>query len=972
MACERHCTSKLVGVDDLRSIRTFGFRGEALASASMVARVCITTRLRDGPGGRAGGDGGENDGGDEEEERYNSNCAYKMSYRDGRPDPSMHANSKPKPAAGRHGTTVSVKDLFHSIPSRRRALEGAGRRGEREEYDRILGVLQRYAVHEGRNGVGITCKGGSSGGTGGGKRKGFGGGGTTDLNTCSIASVRRLAERRKRLRRQAGQSAQNSSGDAQSQQAGKNGDDDEDELEKQRTAAAKDVVGHVFGNAVVGELLTLRAGEGDVDAVNLASLRAMQGVEAEDERKEERAGLEEGTNESKAVSNDDGNNGASLFEEMMTGVSSAKSEEGGKSEGQPNQQRQRQSRFAFAYRATGLVTNASYSVPKSSSAFLLFVNDRLVECSAIRRAVEGIYADTLPKGGKSFVYLSLEVPGSHVDVNVHPTKREVALLHEDKLCAALGGAVRETVGGRDASRTFTVAGAGRLLTQQDEDNDRRRMPVRNDVRKRPPEGDEAGNGESSEKDGTNSSLVEESRSKSKPGAEPQGNKPNNDENNGAEETAAPPAKKSKRVPDVSGAGGQTAAKRPRDSKLVRTSPALPVGAIEPFLVQKAAAPAPGPSDAAGASGGRDRSSSGDLTPIEHEPGCPLARGASVDMTQPGAFAKAICRCQVKNSAALPASSNPIVVRQAPDENVRTSRRPRRIEPTECEYDSVIRLRAEVTERNHRGINEKLRNSTYVGAVSRTRSLLQSGQELLLVDHRTLTRETFYQLALLRFKGMPSATLGSGGVDVLASIGQVLQFEHDIGDTDRSDEQTGEAVRVNKMNGNLARQATSCLAGHAPMLDEYFSIKLERKTARNRRGEEVESLRLTGLPVLLEGHAPQPHALPLFLLRLATKVDWTEEGPCFRGVCRELASFYSELPWGDEGRDEKGDDKAVEQAAGDEGGAASLIDDEAKRHVRHVLFPAFGHLLVPPGEFVDDGTVTRLADLHSLYKVFERC
>ena len=653
---------------------------------------------------------------------------------------------------------------------------------------------------------------------------------------------------------------------------------------------------------------------------------------------------------------------------IATGASSAKSE-GEKSDGPPDQQRQ--SRFAFAYRATGLVTNASYSVPKSSSAFLLFVNDRLVECSAIRRAVEGIYADTLPKGGKSFVYLSLEVPGSHVDVNVHPTKREVALLHEDKLCAALGGAVRETVGGRDASRTFTVAGAGRLLTQQDDDGDRKRRPVRNDARERP----SAGDGESGGEDETVAPPAKGARSKSKPdsGAEPQGAKPDNEENNGAEETAAPPAKKpsKKRVPDGV-AGGATAAKRPRDSKLVRTSPALPVGAIEPFLVQKAAAPAPGPSDAAGASGGRDRSSSGDLTPIEHEPGCPLARGASVDMTQPGAFAKAICRCQVKNSAALPASSNPIVVRQAPDENVRTSRRPRRIEPTECEYDSVIRLRAEVTERNHRGINEKLRNSTYVGAVSRTRSLLQSGQELLLVDHRTLTRETFYQLALLRFKGMPSATLGSGGVDVLASIGQVLQFEHDIGDTDRSDEQTGEAVRVNKMNGNLARQATSCLAGHAPMLDEYFSIKLERKTARNRRGEEVESLRLTGLPVLLEGHAPQPHALPLFLLRLATKVDWTEEGPCFRGVCRELASFYSELPWGDEGRDEKGDDKAVEQAAGDEGGAASLIDDEAKRHVRHVLFPAFGHLLVPPGEFVDDGTVTRLADLHSLYKVFERC
>ena len=220
--------------------------------------------------------------------------------------------------------------------------------------------------------------------------------------------------------------------------------------------------------------------------------------------------------------------------------------------------------------------------------------------------------------------------------------------------------------------------------------------------------------------------------------------------------------------------------------------------------------------------------------------------------------------------------------------------------------------------------------------------------------------------------MPSASLGSGGVDVLASIGQILQFEQDIGDSDEPDETAGEVVKVNKMNGNLARQATSCLAGHAPMLDEYFSIKLEKKTARNRKGEKVDSLRLTGLPILLEGHAPQPHALPLFLLRLATKVDWTEESPCTRGFCRELASFYSELPWGGNCDVRRDDSEEEREARSGKVQVLSPIDDDAKSHVRHVLFPAFGHLLVPPKEFADDGTVTRLADLHSLYKVFERC
>src|SRR5215813_12480095 len=43
LAVERHATSKLVG-DDLLSIRTLGFRGEALPSIGAAARLAITTR----------------------------------------------------------------------------------------------------------------------------------------------------------------------------------------------------------------------------------------------------------------------------------------------------------------------------------------------------------------------------------------------------------------------------------------------------------------------------------------------------------------------------------------------------------------------------------------------------------------------------------------------------------------------------------------------------------------------------------------------------------------------------------------------------------------------------------------------------------------------------------------------------------------------------------------------------------------
>ena len=111
-------------------------------------------------------------------------------------------------------------------------------------------------------------------------------------------------------------------------------------------------------------------------------------------------------------------------------------------------------RFKFAYKAFGLMTNGSFCTPKASSAFVLFINDRLVESAPLRRAVESVYADSLPRGAKPFVYLSLELPGPHVDVNVHPTKREVAFLHEDRLCDALASATREVLGSAQTSRTF--------------------------------------------------------------------------------------------------------------------------------------------------------------------------------------------------------------------------------------------------------------------------------------------------------------------------------------------------------------------------------------------------------------------------------------------------------------------------------------------------------------------------------------
>ena len=136
--CERFTTSKLKAFEDLSSIGTYGFRGEALASISHIAHLRVTTKTAA------------------------SSCAWQAHYADGKLTPAKPGQSPdPKPCAGRPGTQITVEDLFYNVPNRRRAF-----RSPSEEYAKILDVVGRYAVHctgvafsikkHGESGVGIS------------------------------------------------------------------------------------------------------------------------------------------------------------------------------------------------------------------------------------------------------------------------------------------------------------------------------------------------------------------------------------------------------------------------------------------------------------------------------------------------------------------------------------------------------------------------------------------------------------------------------------------------------------------------------------------------------------------------------------------------------------------------------------------------------------------------------------------------
>jgi DNA mismatch repair protein MutL len=120
LAVERHATSKLEG-DDLLSIRTLGFRGEALPSIGAAARLTITSRHADEP------------------------HAWSITVDAGE-------KSVVKPAALGQGTTVEVRDLFYATPARLKFLKT-----DRSEAEAVRETVRRLAM--GRPNVSFTLAG---------------------------------------------------------------------------------------------------------------------------------------------------------------------------------------------------------------------------------------------------------------------------------------------------------------------------------------------------------------------------------------------------------------------------------------------------------------------------------------------------------------------------------------------------------------------------------------------------------------------------------------------------------------------------------------------------------------------------------------------------------------------------------------------------------------------------------------------
>lgn len=111
LALSRHATSKISTLEDLQHVTSMGFRGEALASISSVAKLTLTSSIENAPHGWA----------------VTSDGAEQFF--------DIHPAPHPK------GTTVEVRDLFYNTPARRKFLKS-----DKTEFAHIETAVKRMAL----------------------------------------------------------------------------------------------------------------------------------------------------------------------------------------------------------------------------------------------------------------------------------------------------------------------------------------------------------------------------------------------------------------------------------------------------------------------------------------------------------------------------------------------------------------------------------------------------------------------------------------------------------------------------------------------------------------------------------------------------------------------------------------------------------------------------------------------------------
>ncbi len=132
------------------------------------------------------------------------------------------------------------------------------------------------------------------------------------------------------------------------------------------------------------------------------------------------------------------------------------------------------------YSVYGYITKPQFSKSNRTQQ-TLFVNGRFVENSMISTCIQNIYSSFLMKGRFPVYVLSLNLPPDCVDVNVHPSKREVRFENQSKIYGLFMRAVEKALYAVDEIQSFIHFDETKQEVESDDRGDALERLVKNTI-----------------------------------------------------------------------------------------------------------------------------------------------------------------------------------------------------------------------------------------------------------------------------------------------------------------------------------------------------------------------------------------------------------------------------------------------------------------------------------------------------------
>ena len=608
----------------------------------------------------------------------------------------------------------------------------------------------------------------------------------------------------------------------------------------------------------------------------------------------------------------------------------------------------------ISFAIKGKLSNANYSSKKG--IFIFFINDRLVESVAMKKVIEAVYSDLLPRHTHPFVYLSLTLPSQHVDINVHPTKKEVHFLFESEIMQQLYTALTQKLRTANESRTFytqTIAVNNMQIGLEivssskgrtNEDNVSHSFNIESTVSAENEEDDEDDVivMETNVNNKSKNVIIDESYDDDDD-IENENDNEDDDDNDNEDDIKSPVMKlKSKVQQKLTNTNTNTnttnnnSKKRANTNnnpntntiayKLVRSDPTLTkINAFFQPIDTNTSNTDNSIYNASTRNEINNKKNDGDENAIslinenDDNNKVECICEPSKDNSIVGAFARNCKCCSISINTNIN-TNNEIKLRA----------RMTVINETNTDLASIHALLKEIAKNQSSKMLSMMKAIIFVGVVNHRLAVVQYNTTILLVNYHALCKELFYQLAIRRFAVTEPLVLTSP-IDISLMIRAAM---------DSPEAKWDQSLGLSKEDITTAACAT--LVEKREMLKEYFNIGV------------TELGMLTNMPLLLEGYFPLSARLPIFLLRLAVEVDWTEELSCFHSIAIELSNYYAYI-------------QLSSPSTTSIGEISSLSSLEI---IENVLLPSLKNHLIPSDNI--SNTFTPIGSLEQLYKIFERC